>query len=215
MLLFSAVIFPIVIIVPAAFTSFFSPLLFLSWLLNDYRSLYLIRPPQPPLSSAPSQSTKSSASLDNHLYLHTSSILLAAMLRRGCRSAVYARHGGTPNNTILSASLSSPPPLPTKEVLFEQHLHLAHCVLPSLHAQCTWDSQRHGQVVAMNCRRMMNPQHQREAWYCMIYGKIRVRECNWGNSTSSPAMLGKGGRLELTGTADKCNGREVALSVLV
>ncbi len=41
------------------------------------------------------------------------------------------------------------------------------------------------------------PQHHREAWYCINYGKVNVRKCNWGNSRSSPAILGKGSRLEL------------------
>ncbi len=54
-----------------------------------------------------------------------------------------------------------------------------------------------------------------EAWHCINYGKINVRKCNWGNSTSSPPMLGKGGRSELTRRADKRDGRAVVRAVLV
>ncbi len=59
-----------------------------------------------------------------------------------------------------------------------------------------------------------NPFIAGEAWYYINYGKINVRKCNWGNSTSSPATLGKGGRSELMQRVDKRNRRAVAGSVL-
>ncbi len=44
---------------------------------------------------------------------------------------------------------------------------------------------------------------------------MTVRKHSEDNSMSSPTMLGKGGRLELTQRADKHDGRAVAQSVLV
>ncbi len=162
MLLISAVIFLVTVIVTTAFTAFFFPVLTLGWLLNLYRSLYLIWPPQRPLFSSPSQSTESCASHDDHLYLHPSSILPATIW--GVDAGQLSMPGRLAHPTTPSSvpSLSPPPPLlywqmwfviannvPTKEVLFEQHLHLTRGVVPWLHTLCIWDGQGHGQVLAI------------------------------------------------------------------
>ena len=55
------------------------------------------------------------------------------------------------------------------------------------------------------------------AWYCINYGKNSVKntieaiECH----LSPPAMLGKGGTLELMGTASIRDGSTVAQSLLI
>jgi hypothetical protein len=68
---------------------------------------------------------------------------------------------------------------------------------------------------SMCFRRMMNPQHQREAWHCINCGKVTVRKRHWGNSTSPPVMLDKGGRSGVMRRADNRNGRAVAQAMLV
>ncbi len=78
-----------------------------------------------------------------------------------------------------------PPPLPPQLSLL--------CYAPGGDTQKTMHS-----LSSLTCSRRMNSQHQKKAWYCIDYGKITVRKCNWGNSTSFPAVLGQW-RLGLTG----------------